>query len=41
LQRFPGYTLSTLLAESSDLLRYVNIIDYGQEVITDGQRGPD
>jgi len=36
LERFPQYTLSTLLAESDDLLRYVNIVDYGREVNTDG-----
>jgi hypothetical protein len=29
LKRFPGYTLATLLDESEDLLRYVNIVDYG------------
>lgn len=29
LKRFPGYTLSTLLDESEDLLWYVNVVDYG------------
>jgi hypothetical protein len=37
LTRFPQYTLSTLLAEDERLLRYVNIVDMGQEVTGDGQ----
>lgn len=37
LKQFPQYTLATLRAESDDLLRYVNIINYGREVSTDGE----
>jgi hypothetical protein len=30
LKRFPGYTLSTLLEESEELLYLVNLADYGK-----------
>lgn len=29
LQRFPGYTYSTLMEEDTELLRLVNIVDAG------------
>lgn len=29
LQRFPGYTYSTLMEEDTELLRLVNIVDSG------------
>ncbi len=31
LQRFPGYTLTTLLEEDTELLRLVNIVDSGSK----------
>ena len=30
LKRYPGYTLSALLAESEDLLQHVALVDYGK-----------
>jgi hypothetical protein len=32
LQRFPGYTYSTLMREDARFLRLVNIADYGQDL---------
>jgi hypothetical protein len=37
LERFPQYTLTTLLAEDSRLLRYVNIVDMARGVGGDGE----
>lgn len=37
LQRFPGYTYSTLMEEDTELLRLLNIVDAGsndQEEVT-------
>lgn len=39
LQRFPGYTLSSLMEEDVELLRLVNIVAAGtkeQEAVGDG-----